>query len=87
LTSSVGGLKLEVVTWSRKASTCLSDKALCKVSRGLIVAFPSSPISQKEVPEPRLGEDDDPLMTAVENNCDESDPEACLTASSSRNLR
>lgn len=38
-----GVLKLADVTWSRKVSTCLSDKALCKVSRGLMVGVPSSP--------------------------------------------
>ena len=37
------GLKLAEVTWSRKLSICLNERALCKVSRGLIVGVPSSP--------------------------------------------
>ena len=37
------GLKLVEVTWSRKLSICLKERALCKVSRGLIVGVPSSP--------------------------------------------
>ena len=36
-------LKLVEVTWSRKLSICLKERALCKVSRGLIVGVPSSP--------------------------------------------
>ena len=40
---SVGVLKFALVICSRKVSTCLSERALWRVSKGLMLGVPSSP--------------------------------------------
>lgn len=56
---------------SKKASSCFKDRALCRVSRGLIGGTPPNPsiLDEKERPVKlscRSGEEVDPDITAVE---------------------
>lgn len=54
-----------------------------------MVELPSSatPHETREFAVRRFGAEDDPLMTAVENNWDAMVPEACLIAKSCKNFK
>lgn len=82
-----GVLKMVAVTYSRKASSCRKDRALCSVSKGLMLGMPTDKTTFSPwggISFCKLGADDDPEMTAVLKRCAMVEPWA---ASSWRNLR